>query len=231
MPTDDQQVLVAGTASTPASFTIPGNGQIQPKAIFAHYDGSGAATGFYPAIEIVSDAGKTVGIYPTTFTVAAAGSAEVSWFPGLAVPTLAVPGATVHAYWGNPTAADFTWTGPAGANVSTGYPTNNTFTKLLDSSGILIIFEGDFTPGAAEDLLTLGLWMNGANRINVASATLGGYGFSSVQAATLRGITGDQVAFPAGAYTLDAKVSSATGQTTTFRSHAAATLTIQELVF
>lgn len=231
MPTDDRQVLVAGTAPTPALFTIPGNGQIRPKTIFAHYDGSGAASAFYPAIKIISDGGQTIGIYPTTFTVAAGGSAEVSWFPGLAVPTLAVQGATIQAYWGLPPAADFTWTGPAGGNVNSNFPTNNTFTKLLDSSALFINFAGDFTPGAAEDLITLGVFLNGGNRINVGSASLGGYGFMTVVGSTLRGIPGDPVAFPAGAYTITMPVSSATGQTTTFRSSTSVNMEIQELVF
>lgn len=83
MPTDDRQILVAGTASAPAGFTVPGNGQIQPKAIFATYDGSGAAASFLPALEVISDGGETVGIYPSAASVAAGGSADVSWFPWL----------------------------------------------------------------------------------------------------------------------------------------------------
>lgn len=82
MATDDQQVLVTGTAPAPASWRVPGNGQIQPKSIFAHFNGSGAATAYKPAIKVVSDGGETVGIYPCPDQVAAGGSADVSWFPG-----------------------------------------------------------------------------------------------------------------------------------------------------
>jgi hypothetical protein len=82
--TDDQQVLVAGTASSPASYLVPGNGQIRPKTIFASYDGTSAAGAFLPALKIVSDAGETVGIFPTDASVAAGASADVSWFPRLA---------------------------------------------------------------------------------------------------------------------------------------------------
>lgn len=84
MPTDDQQVLVAGIASAPATFTIPGNGQIQPKAIYAVFDGANAGSPFYPALKIVSDGGEVVGIYPTCGTIAAGGTAAVSWFPDVA---------------------------------------------------------------------------------------------------------------------------------------------------
>lgn len=84
MPTDDTQVLVTGSASTPASFKIPGNGQIRPKAIFAHYNGSAATVAFLPVVKVISDGGEVVGIYPAG-SVAAAGSADVSWFPGAEV--------------------------------------------------------------------------------------------------------------------------------------------------
>lgn len=91
MPTDDQQVLVTGTASTPATFTIPGNGQIRPKAIFASYDGTGAAGAFAPALKIVSDGGETVGIYKLDSTIAAGASADVSWFPWLSAVSSSNP--------------------------------------------------------------------------------------------------------------------------------------------
>lgn len=81
MATDDQQRLVTGVASAPATFTVPGNGQIRPKAVFAHFDGTGAAGSFQPALKVTSDAGKLVGIYPTSNTLAAGASADVSWFP------------------------------------------------------------------------------------------------------------------------------------------------------
>ena len=81
MATDDRQILVAGTASAPASFTIPGNGQIRPKAVRAVYDGSAAAT-FIPVLRIVSDGGVIVSEAPGP-TIAAGGSAAVSWFPGI----------------------------------------------------------------------------------------------------------------------------------------------------
>lgn len=81
MATDDRQVLVTGTAPAPATFTIPGNGQVRPKTIFATFDGTNAASAFLPCIKITSDGGELVGVYPAP-SVAAGGSAEASWFPG-----------------------------------------------------------------------------------------------------------------------------------------------------
>ncbi len=98
MATDDLQRLVTGTSPTPAHFMIPGNGQMRPKAIFATYDGSGGAALYQPALKIISDAGKTVGIYPTDTTVAAGGSADVSWFPrvaGIPRSSAVLPGTSV----------------------------------------------------------------------------------------------------------------------------------------
>lgn len=83
MATDDRQVLVTGTATAPADFTVPGNGQIRPKAVFAHYDGTAAASAYLPVLKILSDGGELVAIAPAVGSVAAAGSADVSWFRGL----------------------------------------------------------------------------------------------------------------------------------------------------
>ena len=101
MATDDQQVLVVGQASAPASFTIPGNGQITPRAVYAHFDGTGAAGTFTPALKVISDGGKLVGIYPTCNPVAAGASAEVSWFPGVKCcpPAGVSPGVAIDEFY------------------------------------------------------------------------------------------------------------------------------------
>lgn len=84
MATDDQQVLITGTAPTPATWRVPGNGQIRPKAIRATFDGTNAVVPFRPAVKITSDGGQLVGVYPLPTSVAAGASADVSWFPGIA---------------------------------------------------------------------------------------------------------------------------------------------------
>jgi hypothetical protein len=78
--TDDQQVLVTGTASAPASWTVPGNGQIRPKAIYATFDGTGASGDFMPFLEIISDGGEVIA-QSAGSTVTAGGSVEQTWFP------------------------------------------------------------------------------------------------------------------------------------------------------
>ncbi len=83
MATDDQQVLVVGQAAAPTHTVIPGNGQIRPKCIYAHYDGTAAAGAFVPALKITSDGGEFVGWCPASTTVVAGASAEVTWFQGV----------------------------------------------------------------------------------------------------------------------------------------------------
>jgi hypothetical protein len=96
--TDDQQVRVTGIADAPASYLIPGNGQIAPKAVFASFDGTGAAGAFKPALKITSDGGELIGIYPTDSTVAAGGSADVSWAPFLGRGGGSATGAVVSGF-------------------------------------------------------------------------------------------------------------------------------------
>lgn len=83
MATDDIQRLVTGQAPAPAQFTVPGNGQIQPKCVRAEYDGTGASGPFLPVLRFISDAGITVGEFVGP-EIAAGGSADVSWFPHVA---------------------------------------------------------------------------------------------------------------------------------------------------
>jgi hypothetical protein len=81
--TDDRQILVTGQASAPASFLIPGNGQIRPKAVFATFDGTGASGSFFPLLQIVSDGGETICEAGADIPISAGGSGDVSWFRGL----------------------------------------------------------------------------------------------------------------------------------------------------
>ena len=95
MATDDVQVLVTGQGAVPQQFTIPGNGQIQPKAVRAVYNGGGAVTSFIPVLRIISDAGVPVAECVAPL-IAAGGSAAVSWFPHVA-PT--GTGGTTQVGW------------------------------------------------------------------------------------------------------------------------------------
>lgn len=76
----DRQFNPLGNVSAPAGWTLPSNLQLLLKNVYASFDGTGAAGSYQPCIDIISDSGHTVGSY-TASTVAAGGSADVTWFP------------------------------------------------------------------------------------------------------------------------------------------------------
>lgn len=79
----DVQILAPGVKAAPLDYVIPGTQEILCKCLFANFDGTAAAAAFYPAIQLISPAGKVVGTYVPGTTVAAGGSASVSWAPFL----------------------------------------------------------------------------------------------------------------------------------------------------
>jgi hypothetical protein len=79
----DVQILGSGAKAAPLDYTLPLGSELLLKAVRADFDGTGAAGAFLPALEIISDAGHSVGLYPTDVAVAAGGSASVSFAPFL----------------------------------------------------------------------------------------------------------------------------------------------------
>lgn len=53
------------------------------KGVTASFDGTGAATQFVPAVQILDPSGFVVGTYPSATTLSAGATADVSWFPGV----------------------------------------------------------------------------------------------------------------------------------------------------
>lgn len=80
----DIPILVAGSEPAPAGWEVPTTQEVNPKAAHATVDGTAAASSFIPVLEIITDGGQTIArcVGPT---VAAGGSADVSWFPGVDV--------------------------------------------------------------------------------------------------------------------------------------------------
>lgn len=85
------QYLPLGVQAAPASWVIPDSVVLDLELLFAHYDGSGAAGNYVPAVEITSDSGDTVGIMKMPSTVAAGASVEATWGPFLGASTVAAP--------------------------------------------------------------------------------------------------------------------------------------------
>lgn len=78
----DVQILRAPTSSAPSNYTLPDAAELRLKAVYAEFDGSGAAAEFLPTVAIISDSGDVIArACEQEVSVAAGGSADVSWFP------------------------------------------------------------------------------------------------------------------------------------------------------
>ena len=79
----DRQFSVGGTQSAPADWVLPASLEIIPKTAYASFNGAAAAGSFVPLLRVISDSGHVEGEFPCTTTVAAGGSADVTWFRGV----------------------------------------------------------------------------------------------------------------------------------------------------
>ena len=82
MPSD-ALVSVPGSGAAPLTYLIAAAQEIILKAAFANFDGRAAAASFLPCLRILSPSGHVVGEYVAQSSVAAGGSAEVSFAPFL----------------------------------------------------------------------------------------------------------------------------------------------------
>lgn len=76
-------VLIArSTEAAPKDYVVPAAQEIEPIVVRADIDGTGAASSFEPTLQVLSPAGDVILSMPAS-TVAAAGSASVTWAPFL----------------------------------------------------------------------------------------------------------------------------------------------------
>jgi len=97
MARDEQIRLPDGAA--PTSYEVPNSAEIVPKAITALFDGTSAAATFLPVVEIVSDGGVVMSRTKAESTVAAGGSAEVTFAPFLSTAGASGSGGGGPAQW------------------------------------------------------------------------------------------------------------------------------------
>jgi len=79
----ETQVLGWGTQTAPAERSIDGHLPMLLLAVDATFDGTGAAGSFVPAVQVISDSGQEVGVFPLQSTLAAGDSASVTFAPFL----------------------------------------------------------------------------------------------------------------------------------------------------
>jgi hypothetical protein len=77
----DTQFSPLGTGAAPQDWTLPGSLELTLVGAQAIFDGTAAGASFLPALQIISDSGKSVGIYITDTAATAGSIAEVSFFP------------------------------------------------------------------------------------------------------------------------------------------------------
>ena len=78
----DSQIISAGTASVPESYTVPANQEILIKTVSAQINGSGAGGNFVPVLEIDNGGAAGPWQFPLDTTITAGASVDVTWFPG-----------------------------------------------------------------------------------------------------------------------------------------------------
>lgn len=80
----DVSIVNSTITGTPKNYQVPGTQELLVKAVRASIDGSAAASSFLPALQLIDPAGHVMWTaVNTSQTVAAGGTADVSWFPGI----------------------------------------------------------------------------------------------------------------------------------------------------
>lgn len=96
----DVAIRATATASVPRDYTIPGAQEILPKSVSADMDGTLAASAWYPCLQVLDPGGAVMFSAVSATTVAAGGSANVSWFPrvngGTSSAGISIVGARIY---------------------------------------------------------------------------------------------------------------------------------------
>lgn len=122
-------------AAAPKDYTLPQSQEIILNAVHADIDGSAAGSGFLPALQLISNAGDVMWTaIDTNVTVAAGGSASVTWFPGVKTSAQATSGGSQGSMI-------------AGTNIGTNQLFNNGSTTALSWDDIKVDSSGTFGNG------------------------------------------------------------------------------------
>jgi hypothetical protein len=78
----DASIVSTANVAAPEGYTLQGTNELLLKAVRATIDGSGTATAYLPALQLLDPNGNVMWTAVGS-TVAAGASADVSWFPGL----------------------------------------------------------------------------------------------------------------------------------------------------
>jgi hypothetical protein len=175
-----EQIYADGPIAAPAKYEVPGSSEIIPIAVQALLNGSGASGDFVPTLIFRSQAGHVIARVPTATTVAAGGSAEVSWFPsGIRGGATATAGGldmciatttspyTIPATGGAMTSA-VTWNDVRPLSGAYSWPVSGDATKISMGQGLYLV-KFCLTPTAA--------WVNTSFVVAQPSWVSSGTGF------------------------------------------------------
>jgi hypothetical protein len=95
----DGAIVIPDTAAAPKDYTLSGAQEIALKSVRALIDGTGAGSAFLPTLQLLDPNGHVMWEGAAQSTVAAGGSADVSWFPvGAQLGGATGTGAVISAY-------------------------------------------------------------------------------------------------------------------------------------
>lgn len=77
------QLAIGDVQPAPLDYVVPGAQEISPVAVNATFDGTSAVTAWLPALELISDSGHVISRTFPASSVAAGGTAEVTFAPFL----------------------------------------------------------------------------------------------------------------------------------------------------
>lgn len=101
MPAADALIIRDGAVGAPSTYTVPATGEIIPLCVTATFDGSASTGAFIPTLEVITPDGHVLARCPLQLSIAAGGSANVTWFPGVGGGTpggeTAVIGARIYS--------------------------------------------------------------------------------------------------------------------------------------
>lgn len=98
----DVSIRATAITSAPMDYKVPGSQEIAPKSVTASMDGTGAASAWFPCLQLLDPAGNVMFSAIAQQSVAAGGLADISWFPHVGGATSAgsvsVVGARIEAH-------------------------------------------------------------------------------------------------------------------------------------
>jgi hypothetical protein len=179
------QLVLSASQAAPLDYVVPAAQEIVPLAVNAAFDGTSAAVTWYPALELISDSGHVVSRTFPEQTVAAGGSAWVTFAPFLRGAAAAAPTQAFALYSANSrTITQLGVSQPVGigppsfaTNDAATFAIGSTTVGGIDYYGVRMLVEGWY-------LLIIGVALQGftaGDSVYLSSFTGGGSYFGDLQ--------------------------------------------------